>query len=149
MPSTLTIVPRSWIYFVLAAVVALTAGRIVVAQEEAATDTQPTEQPAAEEQAAQAAAPITPEQATAAATAGEEALQSGDFEKALQAYNVVYQWGAQNAFSEQGAFAVMIAFTGRGQALVGLNEYEAALEEFKNALDQNRNFTPALVARGN
>ena len=140
---------RVWFHLFLAIVVAVMAGRMTSAQEPAATDAQPAEQPAGEGQAAQGPTAITPEQATAAAKEGEEALQAGDFEKALQAYNIVYQWGAQNAFNEQGAFAIMIAFTGRGQALAGMQEYEAALEEFKNALDQNRGFTPALIARGN
>jgi tetratricopeptide (TPR) repeat protein len=41
-----------------------------------------------------------------------------------------------------------MAYTGRGQALAGMQEYDAAIEEFKLATDQMQNYTPALIARG-
>jgi tetratricopeptide (TPR) repeat protein len=145
MSSNSVVVPRSWVLRIMAVLPALVIAAMATAQEQPAPDSQPAETTGE----AQGPAPLTPEQATAAAKEGEEALQQRDFEKALQAYNVVYQWGSQNPYTEQGAFAVMIALTGRGQALVGLQEYEAALEEFKNSLDLNRAFIPALVARGN
>lgn len=131
-------------------VLALAIGAAAFAQE-AAEPTPPSEgtPPAAgEEAAATAAAPITPEQAQTALVEGQGALNAADWEKAFKEFTTVLQWGAANAYTEQGVFAVLAGYTGRGQALAGLEDYEAALQEFKAALDQNSEFTPALIGRG-
>lgn len=76
---------------------------------------------------------------------GEEALKSGDFATAMERYDLLIR-----VFKQQFQTQVFlpIVYTGRGQAFVGQEDLEAALADFKAALDQEPNHVPALVARG-
>jgi tetratricopeptide (TPR) repeat protein len=121
----------------------------VVAQEatpEAEATTAEAPEAGAEGGAPRAAADITLEEAQAAAEEGQQAIAAKEFDKAFAAYTTLLQYGSVNPFER--ALAVLMGYTGRGQALAGMEEYEAALEEFRLALEQNENFTPALIARG-
>jgi tetratricopeptide (TPR) repeat protein len=89
---------------------------------------------------------ITLEEAKAAAAEGEQAIAAKEYEKAFAAYSKLLQYGSQDPY--QRAVAVLMGYTGRGQALAGMQEYDAAIEEFKLATDQSPNFVPALIARG-
>jgi len=78
---------------------------------------------------------------------GQEALKTGDFPTALTAFDQLARAGEQQVSQE--AFQLrLIGYSGRAQALVGLKEYDAAVEDFKLALDLNENFLIALLARG-
>jgi tetratricopeptide (TPR) repeat protein len=127
----------------------LATSAIVVAQDTEAetktTDATPAEA-GAEGEAPRTAADITLEEAQAAAKEGEEAIAAKDYEKAFAAYTKLLQYGSVDPFNR--SIAVLMGFTGRGQALAGMEEYEAAIEEFRQALEQRQDFTPALVARG-
>ncbi|MCI0335838.1 MAG: tetratricopeptide repeat protein [Planctomycetes bacterium] len=79
---------------------------------------------------------------------GQEALRSGDNQTALQAFDQLARLGEQMQFSQEANQLRLIGYTGRGQALVGMKEYDAALEEFKLVADLDENFVPALLARG-
>ena len=144
--------------FALSVVILLGARQLGTAQDteestpptDASATSEAADTPAGEgSETAAAQGTVTGEQAQTALTEGQEALDKGDFEKAFKDFTTVLQWGALNPYTDQGIFAVLIGYTGRGQALAGLEEYEAALQEFKGALDQNRDFTPALISRGN
>jgi tetratricopeptide (TPR) repeat protein len=151
MTASLTSIIRSSATLVLSLAMAWTAGPFVAAQEAEATAGTDADGSENGEATATAAANITAEQATTAANEGQEAIANADFEKAYKDFTTVLQWGAANQFTEhadRSAFAILIGYTGRGQALAGLEEYEAALQEFKLALDIEPNFTPTLIARG-
>jgi tetratricopeptide (TPR) repeat protein len=120
---------------------------IAVAQEEADdTDAEATEAASTEGEAAQAPVQITLEEAKAAAEEGEQAIAAKDFEKAMAAYTKLLQYGLQDPYNRR--VAVLMGHTGRGQALAGMEDYDAAVEEFKNATDQEPTFGPTLIARG-
>ena len=76
---------------------------------------------------------------------GNDALAQEDYEQAVKAFSEVIQAGTTDA---QAYAALPEAHTNRGRALAGLKEYEAALADFKEILDANENYVPALVARG-
>jgi hypothetical protein len=158
MRSPLNLAGRNGACYILTLGFALALCGVSVSQEEGnVVDVDPTA-PATETDEAAAAAPttITGEQAEAALTDGQKALDEGDYEKAYKDFTTVYQWGAASQYSattpevvQQAQFAVLIGLTGRGQALAGLEEYEAALQEFANAQNILAEFTPTLIARGN
>jgi tetratricopeptide (TPR) repeat protein len=77
----------------------------------------------------------------------QQALANGDFETALTAFDRLARAGEQ-VISQEGFQLRLIGYTGRAQALAGMKEYEAALEDFKQATDLDQNFLPALLARG-
>ena len=79
---------------------------------------------------------------------GDAALKAGDYPAALEAYNSLLA-AAAKAEPQAAQEMAMVAYVGRGRALAGLKEYEAALEEFKRITDNDQNHVPALVARGN
>jgi tetratricopeptide (TPR) repeat protein len=79
---------------------------------------------------------------------GQAALKEGNFPEALKAFDQLARAGEQS-ISQEGFQLRLFGYTGRGQALAGMKEYEAALEDFKLATDLQENFLPALVARGN
>jgi tetratricopeptide (TPR) repeat protein len=133
-----------WLLTAFTIVAGLAFGSFAAAQE-----TEPTaEAPATESGEGAAAEPqlITREEADAAKAAGEQAIADKDYEKAFAAYTKLLQFGSQDFYNR--GLDVLMAYTGRGQALAGMQEYEAAIEEFKLATDQSPNFTPALIARG-
>jgi tetratricopeptide (TPR) repeat protein len=137
----------SLIAFTIFAGLALSS--FAAAQEtDAETDSTETEtaEAGAEGDAAQTPEPITLEEAKAAAEEGEQAIAAKDYEKAFAAYTKLLQYGSQDLYNR--AVAVLMGYTGRGQALAGMEEYDAAIEEFKLATDQSPNFVPALIARG-
>ena len=84
---------------------------------------------------------------------GEAAIQSGDFGTALERFDFLVQ-ALQNfrpttaTEAAQAPQFLRLAITGRGRALAGLEEYDAALGAFKEVTDSDPNFLPTLVARG-
>ena len=76
---------------------------------------------------------------------GEEALKSEDWESALGTYDQLVRIFRQRLDTQ---VFLPIVYTGRGRAFGGLEELEAALADFKSALEQEPNHVPALVARG-
>jgi tetratricopeptide (TPR) repeat protein len=78
---------------------------------------------------------------------GQEALKAGDFSAAYTAFDQLAKAGERGV--DQQSFQLrLVGFTGRGEALAGMKEYDAAIEEFKEALMLEENFVPALLARG-
>jgi len=81
---------------------------------------------------------------------GEAALNEENFAEALKIYDELIR-GLEQAVSmdPQGrALARWLSYSGRGRALTGLKEYEAALEDFNRVTDENAEFPPALLGRG-
>ncbi len=78
---------------------------------------------------------------------GQKALQEGDFATALEAFDQLAKAGERDV-SQQAFQLRLIGYAGRGAALAGMKEYEAAIEEFKLALDLDENFIPVLLSRG-
>jgi tetratricopeptide (TPR) repeat protein len=147
MNSFLLTLRRRLSLFAFTIVAGLTLSGLAIGQE-TETETSETEstEVGAEGEEAQTPPEITKEEAQAAAEEGEQAIAAKDYEKAFAAYTKLLQYGSQDPY--QRALAVLMGYTGRGQALAGMQEYEAAIEEFKLATDQSQNFTPALIARG-
>jgi tetratricopeptide (TPR) repeat protein len=77
----------------------------------------------------------------------QKALADKDYETALAAFDRLARAGEQ-VISQEGFQLRLIGYTGRAQALAGMKEYEAALEDFKQATDLQADFPPALLARG-
>jgi tetratricopeptide (TPR) repeat protein len=141
------LVRRISVLMALAMVLGLSFHAAAVAQEtEDATDATAEE---TTDEAAAAPAAITGEEAEAAAKEGDAALTTGDWESAIAAYNKLLQFGAQHQYEQPGQLALLIGYTGRGRAMAGLQEYEAADEDFRAALEMNPQFSLALIARGN
>jgi tetratricopeptide (TPR) repeat protein len=135
----------SFIAFIVAVSAGVALNGLAVGQE-TETETSETGEVGAEGETAETPPQITKEEAQAAAEEGEQAIAAKDYEKAFAAYTKLLQYGSQDPY--QRAVAVLMGYTGRGQALGGMQEYDAAIEEFKLATDQSPNFTPALIARG-
>ncbi len=135
----------SFIAFTVAVSAGVGLSGLAVGQE-TESETPETADVGAEGETAETPPPITREEAQAAAEEGEQAIAAKDYEKAFAAYTKLLQYGSQDPY--QRAVAVLMGYTGRGQALGGMQEYDAAIEEFKLATDQSPNFTPALIARG-
>jgi tetratricopeptide (TPR) repeat protein len=149
MNSLLFVLCRRLLMLALTIFAGLATSAIVVAQEtEAGTETTDaaTAEAGVEGETPRTAADITLEEAQAAAEEGEQAIAAKDYDKAFAAYTKLLQYGSVDPFNR--SLAVLMGYTGRGQALAGMEEYEAAIEEFKLATDQMPTFTPALVARG-
>jgi tetratricopeptide (TPR) repeat protein len=121
---------------------------IAAAQETEATETAVTE--TGEAGAAGAAAEsqtITDEEAEVARQEGPQAIADKDYEKAFAAFTKLLRYGSEKPYDRP--LDVLYGYTGRGQALAGMQEYDTAMEEFKLAIDQSTStFTPALIARG-
>jgi len=78
-----------------------------------------------------------------------EAAQKGDLQGAYNIYNQMAVEGERDpGFTAQGEQLRLIGYTGRGQILGAMKEYEAAADDFKQATDINPNYVPALLARG-
>lgn len=124
--------------------VLLTLGGLAIAQEDSklkASESADAEKPAAEgEQQEQLDAKAVMEE-------GNKALEDKDYEKALAAFDKLTR-ALERAQSVEAYAALPLAYTGRAKALVGLKEYEAAIEDFKKVTDINKDYTPALIARG-
>jgi tetratricopeptide (TPR) repeat protein len=78
---------------------------------------------------------------------GEAALKEGNFPEALKLFDQLAR-AAEQQISQEAFVLRVIALTGRGRALAGMKEYEAALEDFRVATDLQENYVPALLARG-
>jgi tetratricopeptide (TPR) repeat protein len=80
---------------------------------------------------------------------GEAALKAGDFENALKIYAELLRAANANQASPDALAAQVAGLVGRGRALVGLKEFDAALDDYNNIIN---NFdpanVPALIARG-
>ena len=62
-------------------------------------------------------------------------MKAGDFAAALAAYNdLITVFNQTNHPS-----AAVLGFTGRGKALAGLKEYDAAIDDFKKVTDSDAN----------
>lgn len=90
--------------------------------------------------------------------AAGQMMQQGQFEEALQASSEVYSLAdrqrrtqatqlATAEFAQYGEL-MLLALTGRGQALAELQEYTAALEQFAQVLELSPDYPPTLLARG-
>lgn len=81
---------------------------------------------------------------------GEAALKEENFGEAVKIFDELIRGLEQGVgMDPQGrAFARWLAYSGRGRALTGLKEYEAALEDFNRVTDENAEFPPALLGRG-
>jgi tetratricopeptide (TPR) repeat protein len=135
-------------HFALVVVVGLCAKGVAFSQEAETpdaseaetTDAAATETPPAEGEQA----PVNPQELL---DKGQEALKTGDFPTALQAFDALARNG-ERGVDQQSFLQRLAGYTGRGQALASMKEYDAAIEEFKLALDLEENFIPALLARG-
>ena len=78
---------------------------------------------------------------------GDAALKAGDFKTALKTFNDLAT-AAEHAASPEAYRALLKAYVGRGKALNGLKEFDAAIEEFKKVLDSDNTNVAALVGRG-
>jgi tetratricopeptide (TPR) repeat protein len=84
---------------------------------------------------------------------GQEALKSGDYQKALTAFDQLVPLferasssGGDNA---QKAYQMLPSlYVLHAQALTGVREFDAADAEYKKVLDSNSDFLPALLGRG-
>jgi tetratricopeptide (TPR) repeat protein len=129
--------------FLLSSILALggaaVVGNFAMGQDAAA--------PAATSETAEAPAEGTADQPTGdqLLKEAEEALNAGDFPKALGIYDQMVKAGEQKAELNQ---FLPLFYTGRGRALAGLQEFEAADEDFKKILDTYPDYVPTLVARG-
>lgn len=77
---------------------------------------------------------------------GEQELKDKDFKKALATYDQLIRILKQQGFQAQVFLPVV--YTGRGQAFAGLVDPEAAKADYDEALKENAQHLPALVARG-
>jgi tetratricopeptide (TPR) repeat protein len=90
--------------------------------------------------------PLTQEEVTALFNEGQAALEAKEFEKALAAYDrLILEY--KNNLAAQNFMPAF--YTGRGRAFAGMEDLEAALADFKEALLVDPNNVAALVARGN
>jgi tetratricopeptide (TPR) repeat protein len=84
---------------------------------------------------------------------GQDALNSGDYPKALEAFDKLVPGfeklstsGGENA---QKAFQILpTLYVFHAQALTGIRDFEGAEAEYKKVLDQSSDFVPALLGRG-
>jgi tetratricopeptide (TPR) repeat protein len=86
---------------------------------------------------------------------GEDALKAGDYEAALKIYNDLIKAGVANqTTADQDVLALALqaqarGFLGRGRALTGLKEYDAALEDFRFITENiDPNSIAVLIASG-
>jgi len=99
---------------------------------------------------AQAQEPVVPP----AGGGGEATSPVEQFQQAIEAGNAALQSKNYDAAVDAFSQAIKISefapepYAGRAEALVGLKEYEAADKDFGEALSKNPDFVPALVARG-
>lgn len=113
------------------------------AQDPASTATPP--QDAAAE--AQPGQQITGDELNAMLSNAEELLRQGDFAQAALEFGRAIE--PSSGFFNQGVALFFVrAYTGQGRALAGLQEYEDALEAFKQVLDLYENYAQALIGRG-
>lgn len=83
-------------------------------------------------------------------TKGDAALKSGDFAAAINAYNDAFK-AAQSATGDALKDTLKqqtAAIIGRGRALMGAKEYDAAEKDFKSILQDDPQNVSALVALG-
>jgi tetratricopeptide (TPR) repeat protein len=140
---------RCRLFFIALTIAAGLAFRSIAAAQETGAETDTTETETAEAVPAGEATepqPITDAEAEAAREEGSQAIAAKDYEKAFAAYTKLLRYGSEKPYERP--LDVLMGYTGRGQALAGMQEYDTAMEEFKFATDQSQNFTPALIARG-
>jgi tetratricopeptide (TPR) repeat protein len=89
---------------------------------------------------------VDPEQLKEAIAAGTKYLQEGEFEKAIAAYSSVIR-ATKNQSLLYGTL-LPTAQLGRANALVQIEEYEAAIADYKQVLTADSEYLPALVGRG-
>lgn len=101
------------------------------------------------DQAADAAAPASDFNYQAAKDKGDAALQSGDYQTALSAFSSIVQNAQKVATSNEDLQTMgLVGIVGTGRALMGLKEYDAALDAYKQVLDSDPNNPRVLIARG-
>lgn len=122
----------------------------VVAQEAATGATDPVTADAGADEI-----PVLTETSLEEATQkGEAALQAKDYDAALKIYSDLLRAGMANQNNPDAAPNVILqaqlrGFLGRGRALTGLKEFDAAMEDFRFIFDNiDRNNVPTLVASG-
>ena len=114
------------------------------ADTKAAADTKPGGDAKSDTPPADAGTQVNPQEQL---DKGDAALKAGDFKAAYAAYNDLAA-AAERAASPE-AFAVLVkAYTGRGNAFIGLKQYDAAVEDFRKVLDSDPNNVSALIGRG-
>ena len=79
---------------------------------------------------------------------GAAALKENKFQEALTIYDQGVRLIPAISNPVDKYQMTLRAYTGRGTALAGLKEYEAANDDFQEAFKQDPNYLPALVARG-
>jgi tetratricopeptide (TPR) repeat protein len=78
---------------------------------------------------------------------GSEMLEKGEFVEALKVFDDLVN--GLNQSTDPGAFQFLPpAIVGRGRALAGLGEDEAAMEDFKRVIDETPEYADARVGRG-
>ena len=137
---------RVLVLAVLSLAAAWIATGAALAQDPLGDDTSTTTEPAAAEGAAAEQPQLTQEDVQRMFKEGEEALKTQDFQKALTTYDMLIRILKQQGFQAQVFLPVV--YTGRGQAFAGLEDPEAAKTDFDEALKENPNHLPALIARG-
>jgi len=111
--------------------------------------TTPAAQPPSEEDATAQPRQLTPEDIQQLFTDGDAALKAQDYSKALSAYDQLVPILKRQPFGSQAQGFLAGVLTARGQALAGLDDPEAAIADFNEALQESDNYVPALIARGN
>lgn len=77
---------------------------------------------------------------------GEQALNDKDYKAALTTYDQLVRILKQQGFQAQVFLPVV--YTGRGQAFAGLQDYDAVKADYDEAIKENAQHLPALIARG-
>ncbi|HEX3602085.1 MAG TPA: tetratricopeptide repeat protein [Lacipirellulaceae bacterium] len=78
---------------------------------------------------------------------GDAALKAGDFKTALSAYNDLVSM-AERGTSPDAFQALAKGYIGRGNALIGLRQFDSAIDDFKKVIDSDANNVAALIGRG-
>jgi tetratricopeptide (TPR) repeat protein len=76
----------------------------------------------------------------------EEALETEDYQTALSTYDTLIKILKQQGLQAQVFLPVV--YTGRGRAFQGLDDVQAAKTDFDEAIKENPQHIPALLARG-
>jgi tetratricopeptide (TPR) repeat protein len=79
---------------------------------------------------------------------GQDALQSGDYDKALGVFDQLAKGIEQSTQDANTYKALQLVYTFRALAFAGLREFEASEAEYKKVLDQDATYLPALLGRG-
>jgi tetratricopeptide (TPR) repeat protein len=79
---------------------------------------------------------------------GQEALKSGDYDKALGIFDQLAAAIERSTQSTESFKALELVYTLRAETFAGQREFEASETEFKKVLDQDANYVLALLGRG-